>query len=213
MNVDAALDSGADALLLDLDGASAREMARQRARAFLETARRRAERPALFARVAPASSAAIDADLAALMPAAPDGVVLEDSRGRASVEQLSAKLAVWEAEAGLIDGATRIVALAARPAGVFGLGGYAGCSRRLAGLAFEGEALRAVMGAQPLALARSLLLLGAAAAGVPAIDGPFSGADEAGLRADCHAARQDGFAGKMAGDAGHVEIIDEIFGA
>lgn len=223
----AVLSCGADALALELGNSTegpARERARAAARDFLGQARDVALRPALYVRVAPVESRSIDADLAALVPAAPDGVFLEAACGGVSVQHLSAKLAVHEAEAGLEDGATRIVALCgSAPGCVFDLGAYAGASRRLAGLAFDAEALRVALGAetwrlpngeltQPFALARASILFGAAAASVPAIDAALPDiVDETALRAECLAARRDGFAAKMALRSQHVHVVNELF--
>lgn len=208
IDVSATLACGADALVLQLGPDHAR--ARARARAFVARARAVAARPLLFVRIAPATGEEIDADLAALISAAPDGVFLEQAEGAASVQHLCAKLAVWEAEAGLPDGVTRIVALAAQtPAAIFALGGYKGASPRLAGLAFDGEGLRDVMGSA--ALARALLALGAAAAGVAAIDAPYAGDDATGLAAACRVARRDGFSGLFAVSAAQVAVINGGF--
>lgn len=221
---DSALDSGADALILDLgDWANDGERARRReaARRFLAAARETSLRPALFVCVAPVESEAVDADLQALMPAEPDGVFLSQACGGTSVQHLAAKLAVQEAECGLADGATRIVASAAQtPAAIFRLETYAGASRRLAGLAFDPEALGRSLAAPaaaleltaPFALARSLTLFGASAAGVAAIDAPCGenvGEQELHLR--CRAARRDGFAAKLAVVASQIPQINKTF--
>jgi citrate lyase subunit beta/citryl-CoA lyase len=108
------------------------------------------------------------------------------------------------------------------PAAVFGLGSYAAASRRLAALAFDADELRVALGlaasrhdasvASPLAVARSLMSLAAAAAGVAAIDAPFlEDADQDGLRAECLAARRDGFSGKIAIAPAQVGIINAAF--
>lgn len=225
-DLDAALSSGADAVVVDLGDwakSAEREQARAAARRFLGRARAMEGRPALYVRVAPLESAAIDGDLAAVAPAAPDGVFLSQACGGASIQHLSAKLAVQEAECGLEDGATRIVAMATQtPAAIFELGTYAGASRRLAGLAFDTQALRLSLGARgapsapdelaaPFALARALAVFGAAAARVAAIDAPFANADADGLRADCLAARRDGFAAKLAAYPAQIRVIKETF--
>ncbi|MBI1867559.1 MAG: aldolase [Methylocystis sp.] len=223
----AALSCGADALALELGNSTdraARARAWAAARDFLGRARGLTPRPALYVRVASVEGGLIDADLAALVPLAPDGVLLEEACGGASVQHLSAKLAVHEAEAGLEDGATRIVALATQtPAGVFALGAYAGASRRLAGLAFDAAGLGDCLGvktwrlpngelASTFALARALVLFGAAAAGVAAIDAAFPDiAEETAWRAECLAARRDGFAAKMTSRPAHVHVINELF--
>ncbi len=67
---------------------------------------------------------------------------------------------------------------------------------------------RGATAAPPLSLARSLLILGAAAAGVAAIDGPEPGV---AFAASCRAAKADGFRGKIAVDAAQVAAINAIF--
>jgi citrate lyase subunit beta/citryl-CoA lyase len=226
-DLEAALASGADALVLDLgdtDDAPAPARARAVAAEFLSAAR--GPSPALLLRVAPLDSAAIDSDLAMAVAAGAFGVVLPRACGGASVQHLSAKLAVAEADRGRDDGATRIIALATQtPAAVFALGDYAGASPRLAALAFDSEPLRRALGAtldagalgaasSPLGFARAALRLAAAAAGVAAIDRPFPAVgDPAGLRAECRAARADGFSGKFAVSPAEVSEINAAFDA
>ncbi|MGD1037843.1 MAG: CoA ester lyase [Roseiarcus sp.] len=222
-----ALSSGADALIVDLEDSvapPAKSAARATAAAFLREARRRAPRPRLIVRVNPIGGGLTDADLDAVMPEAPDAILLPNSLGGASVQQLGAKLAVHEAEHGLADGATRILTIAAESArALFGFASYIGCSRRLEGLAWDGEHLSADLGAEanrladgayaaPYRLARALTLIGAAAANVSAIDSVFADfRDAEGLRAETLAARRDGFAAKMAIHPAQVPIINEVF--
>ncbi len=135
-----------------------------------------ADRPRLYVRVNGLTTGLIEADLDAVMPAGPDGVVLPKTVGGADVSHLGAKLAVREAEYGLPDGATRILAIATEnAAGVFALGTFAGASHRLMGIAWGGEDLSADLGAEanrrddgaytePYRIARAFTLLGAAAA-------------------------------------------------
>ncbi|ATQ68624.1 MULTISPECIES: aldolase/citrate lyase family protein [Methylosinus] len=218
--LDAALESEADALVLDLGG---RGDARAAAAAFLARARGRPG-PALFVKVAALGGAEIDDDLAAIVAAAAHGVALPRACGGASLQHLSAKLAVAEAMAGRDDGATRILALATQtPAAIFALGDYAGASTRLDALAFDTEELRRALGAapddaslrepgSPFAHARAGLRLAAAAAKVAAIDRPFPAqGDPAGLAAECRAARRDGFAGKLAAASWQVREINAAF--
>ena len=116
-----------------------------------------------------------------------------------------------EAEYGLADGATRIIAIATESArGVFALGTLAGASHRLAGVAWGGEDLAADVGAEanrgpgglytdPYRIARAMTLFAAAAAEVDAIDSVYTNfRDLDGLGAECREARRDGFAAKMA---------------
>jgi citrate lyase subunit beta / citryl-CoA lyase len=221
------LTSGADVLLIDLEDSvalSAKDEARRVTAEFLSEHRAKAERPRLFVRVNGLSTGLIDADLDGVMRTGPDGIVLPKTVGGADVAHLGAKLAVREAEFGLDDGATRILAIATEnAAGVFALGTFAGASHRLMGLTWGGEDLSADLGAEanrgedgaytdPYRLARSLALLGAAAASVDAIDSVFTNfRDMAGLEAECRAARRDGFVAKMAIHPAQVPVINEAF--
>jgi citrate lyase subunit beta/citryl-CoA lyase len=224
-----ALASGADALIVDLgDGvAEARKpAARAAVAAFAAAARGLAGRPRVYARVNPLASGLIEGDLDALIPAAPDGVVLPKCLGGADVQRLGAKLAVREAENGLVDGSTRVIAIATESArALFGFASYGGASQRLEGLAWGGEDLAADLHAEtnrlpdgayaaPYALARTLTLVGAVAAGVRPIDAVFTDfRDLDGLRAEALAARRDGFVAKMAIHPAQIQVINEAFSA
>ena len=222
-----ALSAEADALIVDLEDSIAFE-AKPRARAiaatFLAAAAKSADRPQLIVRVNPLDGDLTDLDLDAVMPAAPDGVMLPKSLGGASVQQFGVKIAVREARQGLEDGATKIIALATETAeAMFGLASYRACSPRLQALTWGGEDLSADLGAEtnrladgawagPYALARNLALLAAAAAHVAAIDTVFVNfRDLDGLRAEALAARRDGFSAKMAIHPAQVPIINEVF--
>ncbi|SCZ11085.1 HpcH/HpaI aldolase/citrate lyase family protein [Microvirga guangxiensis] len=221
------LTSGADVLLIDLEDSvalDAKEEARRITSAFVAEHGSKAERPRLYVRVNGLTTGMIDADLDGVMKAAPDGIVLPKTIGGADVAHLGAKLAVREAEFGLEDGATRILAIATEnAAGVFALGTFNGASHRLMGLTWGGEDLSADLGAEtnrdeggaytdPYRLARSLTLLGAAAAGVDAIDSVYTNfRDMDGLAAECRAARRDGFVAKMAIHPAQVPVINDAF--
>jgi citrate lyase subunit beta/citryl-CoA lyase len=131
---------------------------------------------------------------------------------------------VHEAEFGLDDGATRILAIATETArGIFALGTFVDASPRLMGLTWGGEDLSADVGAErnrlqegtytdPYRLARSLTLFGATAAGVDPIDAVYVNfRDEAGLLEECRAARRDGFTAKMAIHQAQVAAVNETF--
>lgn len=221
----AALLSAADAVIVDLAQAAPAERtaARTQAALFLKATRGRAGGPRLVVRVNPLDSGETDSDLDAVMAHAPDAILLPGSLGAASVQQLSAKLAVREAEFALADGSTRIIALADTARSLFGMGSYHGSSARLIGVAWSAEELRNDIGAEtdrdssgayagPYRLARDLTLIAAAAAGVAAIDTGFPGVhNEEGLRAEALAARRDGFAGKIAIDPAQAAVINGAF--
>ncbi len=203
--------SGADALVLDLGAADAPGDRAARRGAALDVllhlragggAARAApgERRTTIVRVAPLASGLLPADLDGVMAGAPDAVLLPGTVGARDLQHLAAKLAVREAERGLAAGRTRIVAMAAdTPAGVLALASLSGASPRLMALGWDPAALAAALGvgphAAPLRTARDLLLIAAAAAGVPALDCGAAG-DEPADAPD--AARRDGFAGRLA---------------
>src|SRR5271170_6539566 len=143
-----ALESGADAIIVDLAGAAPAERAGARAAAaqFLKAARGKPGGPVLIVRANALDSGETDSDLDAVMAHAPDAILLPGSLGAASVQQLSAKLAVREAEFALPDGGTRIIAVADTAQSLFNMGSYRASSTRLIGVAWSAEALRADIG-------------------------------------------------------------------
>ena len=217
------LDSGADALILDLEdsvAAANRPIARKQAREFLEA--HGPDRILRYVRVNPlASGLALD-DLAATVAGRPDGILLPKCVPD-DVRTLDHYLSAFEAAAGAPVGLIRIIAIATEtPQAVFALGGYARVSPRLEAITWGAEDLAACIGGNnktidgdydgPYRLARSLCLLAAAAAEVAAIDTIYTDfKDEAGLKAECAAARRSGFTGKMAIHPAQLAAINEAF--
>jgi len=224
--LDKALRSGADALILDLEDSVAtanKGAARRTALAFLQEQRATTARPLLYVRINALSTPLADGDLDVVMTGAPDGVVLPKAAGGVDVSLLAARLSLREALHDIADGATRVLPIATESAAaIFGLGSYKGASARLAGLTWGAEDLAADTGAlatrvdgewtEPVRVARSLALFGAAAAGVPAIDTVHTDfRDLDGLKRECTAAARDGFSGKLAIHPDQVEIINDAF--
>jgi citrate lyase subunit beta/citryl-CoA lyase len=216
------LESGADALILDLEDsvAAARPIARKLARQFLEA--HGPDRIGRYVRVNPlASGLALD-DLAATVGGCPDGILLPKCVPE-DVRTLDHYLSAFEAAAGLPVGNIRIIAIATEtPAAVFALGGYAGVSPRLEAITWGAEDLAACVGGNnrvadgtydgPYRLARSLCLLAAANAQVAALDTIYTDfKDPVGLKEECAAARRSGFAGKMAIHPAQLATINEAF--
>ena len=222
-----ALTSGAEALILDLEESVAlvaKAKAREITRDFLTATAKRAGAPAMIVRVNALQTGMTQADLDAVMPAAPFAIMLPKSEGGSDVGHLAALIAVREAENELPDGQTRIIPIATETGkGIFGLGSYARSSHRLSALTWGAEDLSADLGAEtnrlpdgsyamPYQLARSLTLFAASAAQVDAIDTVFPHfRDAAGFRAECEAARRDGFVGKMAIHPDQIAPINEVF--
>jgi citrate lyase subunit beta/citryl-CoA lyase len=221
------LTAGADALLIDLEDSvapDAKAAARETTAGFLRELHEHKKRPRLYVRVNALDTGLTDADLDAVMPAGPDGLMLPKASGGPDISHLGAKIAVREAEGDLPDGATRIIAIATETArAMFGLGTYGRASHRLIGLAWGAEDLSADHGAQtnkdangkftePYRLARSMLLYAAAAAEVLAIDTVFTDLrDLDRLRSECAEAVRDGFSAKMAIHPAQVPVINEVF--
>ncbi|MBV9492114.1 MAG: CoA ester lyase, partial [Verrucomicrobia bacterium] len=147
-----ALASPADALIIDLEDSVATERkahARLVARGFLEQAHGLPQRPSLVIRVNALNSGLTDADLKDVLAGRPDAVLLPKAEGARSVVGLDAKLTAFEAIYGIIEGATRILALATETASsLFLAGTYRDASSRLVGLSWGAEDLSVELGAE-----------------------------------------------------------------
>jgi citrate lyase subunit beta/citryl-CoA lyase len=214
----------ADALILDLeDSVAATNKPAARALTAQMLARPRGVQR-WFVRVNAFDTIDTLADLAAVMPARPDGIVLPKCRGRDDVNRLALYLDAFEAAHGAPASATRILAIATETAeSLFGLDGYRGASARLWGLMWGAEDLAASLGAfgnrgadgrygEVFRLARSLCLAGARAAGVQPIDSVYTDIrDLDGLRHETLEARRDGFTAKALIHPSHVEVVHAAF--
>ena len=218
--------AGADVVIVDLEDSVAganKAAARATAAGFISDKRHRTG-PAVFVRVNDLSTGLTGDDLAALVPAKPDGIMLPKSNSGQDVQQLAAKLRVHEAENGLPDGAIRILPIITETAaGVLAAASYAGTSARLAGLTWGAEDLSAAIGARAardengrytdvFRLARTMTILAAGAAEVAAIDTVFPDfRDMATFEKECREAERDGFTGKMAIHPAQVPVINAAF--
>src|SRR5260370_36470158 len=102
----------ADIVLVDLEDAVAeaeKPKARSMVAAFLTANAKARER--LWVRINPIQGPHALADLAAVMPAGPGGIMLPKPRGRADAELLGHYLTALEAAAGTPLGATRMILL------------------------------------------------------------------------------------------------------
>jgi citrate lyase subunit beta / citryl-CoA lyase len=214
----------ADIVIFDLEDAvtdAQKPKARSMVAEFLRAnAQHRAR---LWVRINPIQGPHALADLVAVMPAAPTGIMFPKPRGRADAELLDHYLTAFEAAAGTAVGSTRVMLLATEePASMLAIGSYAGVPR-IAAMSWGGEDLATALGASDnrgsyggydftYELARSLCLVGAAAAGVPAIEtihGDFK--DDEGLRKRAAQMRRAGYRGMLAIHPAQVDIINEAF--
>ena len=221
-----AFGAGADVVIVDLEdsvAAANKVAARATAAGFISGQRHRTG-SAVYVRVNDLSTGLTDADLAALVPAKPDGIMLPKSNSGQDVQQLAAKLRVHEAESGLPDGGIKILPIITETAaGVLAAASYTGTSARLAGLTWGAEDLSAAIGARStrdesgrytdvFRLARTMTILAAGAAEVAAIDTVFPDFhDMAAFEKECREAERDGFTAKMAIHPAQVPVINAAF--
>jgi len=227
--IEKALGGGADVVIFDLEdsvSAGAKQAARETVRESLDRLppEQRSSAPKLFVRVNALDTGLTSADLTAVMPGRPDGIMQPKTRSAADVHSLSAMLDDLEAAQGVQPGATEIIAIATETAGsLFHMGSYVEAGPRLAGMAWGAEDLSADLGASAnrdehgvytgaYQLARTLCLLGAVAAGVDPVDTVYVNfRDDDGLRREAEACAAEGFTAKMAIHPAQVPIINEVF--
>ena len=220
--------NGADALLLDLEDSVAddrQEIARKMVAEFLAANPDRSAQQ-LWVRINSLDTELALPDLAAVMPGAPDGIILPKVYSAAEVNRLSDFLLALEAREGLVQGSTKILSVATETAAsLLTFDSYLkDVSDRLVGLTWGGEDLAAALGAStnrhpvtgdyddPFLLARSLCLATARALDVQAVGVVYVDfRDLEGLEKECLRDRRSGFIGKVAIHPAQVEVINRAF--
>ena len=220
-----AAEGDADIVIFDLEDAvveSGKEGARASIAEFL-SGKSEDERARLWVRINPLDGPWAADDLAAVIPARPGGIMLPKSRGRHDVEELDRLITPLEHENGIATGSTPVIALVTETAAaMFTTGDYGGAPR-LAAMTWGAEDLADSLGAQSnkdfegdfaftYKLARSLCLLGAAAAEVvpvETIDTNFR--DLQALRKRAIEVRRQGYRGMLAIHPAQVPVINEAF--
>lgn len=218
-----ASDSAADIVLLDLEDSVSPEnkpAARTAVADFLKT---REDKHRIWVRVNPLLSGEIEADLDAIMGAAPGGLFLPKAEGKADVEALDAMLTIREAEYGIQNRSTHVAALVTEtPKAMFHCGDYEGAPRLIA-MSWGAEDLSSALGSRvqhqadgsymPMyEMARNLCLLGAVAAGCAPIETvmpEFRDLDK--LRERALMVRGQGYRGMLAIHPAQVDVINEAF--
>jgi citrate lyase subunit beta/citryl-CoA lyase len=212
--------SGADAIILDLEDSVSlanKDAARHAIVDYLA-----AEREVItLVRVNPLDGHLTAADVAAIIAARPDAIMLPKAEGAPSIAQLDL---ILRSEGAADTSLPPILPIATETAAaIFTLSSYREAKDRLLGLTWGAEDLPAAIGATtsreadgsytaPYDVARALTLFAAHAAGVAAIDTVFPAIkDEAGLAAYAARARRDGFTGMMAIHPAQVEAINAAF--
>ena len=220
--------SGADVLLLDLEDAVAparKADARKVCADYIRATKTLAKRPRLVVRINALDTPYWADDLAGIVGAGPDGVMLPKPRGGEDVHTLSIALDNAEQGAGVAAGSIKIIAIATEtPLSMISMSSYVGASTRLDALTWGAEDLSAAIGARtnreadgrtwtsPFRLARDLCLMTAVAANALPIDTVYVNfRDGEGLRLEAEEAARDGFVGKMAIHPNQVAILNEVF--
>lgn len=225
-----AAETGADVIIVDLEDSVAhanKAMARDMARDWLSAHRQQvAERKfGRWVRINALDSRMWRDDLVAVLPGAPDGIMLPKSAGPESVQELGAELYELEQRCGLPTGSVRILPLVSETAAAaITITAYATAPLpRLAGLTWGGEDLSAAIGASrkhdkdgrwtdTFRFVRAQTLLTAHARGVFALDTLHADfADTKGLKRIAEEARADGFTGMLAIHPAQVPVINAAF--
>ena len=218
-----ASDSGADIVLLDLEDSVSPENKPAARTAVADFLKMREDKHRIWVRVNPLRSGKIEADLDAIMGAAPGGLFLPKAEGKADVEALDAMLTIREAEYGIQNRSTHVAALVTEtPKAMFHCGDYEGAPRLIA-MSWGAEDLSSALGARvqhqadgsymPMyEMARNLCLLGAVAAGCAPIETvmpEFRDLDK--LRERALMVRGQGYRGMLAIHPAQVDVINEAF--
>lgn len=216
--------AGADAIIIDLEDsvtAATRPQARIHAAAHLRNADRGLP---VWVRINPVQSADALADLAAIVAARPDGIVLPKARTGADLHQLDHWLEALEAQHGHALGSIKVIALITETAqAVLSGSTFLAPPARVIGYTWGAEDLAAAVGAAAnrsadgefeytFRLARAQCLLAAAAAGIGAYDTTDTEfKDLAAVERRAQAARRDGFVGKLAIHPAQLAPIHNAF--
>jgi citrate lyase subunit beta/citryl-CoA lyase len=219
-----AMEGPTDIVLIDLEDAVATEnklAARGSVHDFIKA--NPEQRHRLWVRINPFDGPYTLGDLAAVIPANPGGIMLPKVYGRQEVEKLDHVLSALEVVNGIEEGSTPVIVLITETAeAMFKTGDYKGAPRVVA-LTWGAEDLADSIGANSnknpdgsytftYELARSLTVLGAAAAGVTPIEtisADFK--DLEALRRRAESVRRDGFRGMLAIHPAQIEVINQAF--
>lgn len=220
-----AKSSAADALILDLEdsvAAANRPAARRLGAEFIKASEGRG--PMLFVRINPVGTPDCVADLDAIVPAAPVCLMVPKPDSPATLVELDRMIGEREVRAGLPSGQIKVLAIASEtPVAVLNLSQYAHPPPRLCALTWGAEDLSAALGAVAnrdadgeflftYRVVRSLCLIAAKAAGVPAIETLHADfRDEEGLKRAAGKAQREGFSGMLAIHPAQVEPINAAF--
>jgi citrate lyase subunit beta/citryl-CoA lyase len=215
--------SPADALILDLEDSVAADN-RPAARALVKEYLQEKHRQAIWVRINPLGSEDFIRDIEAVTASKPVGFVVPKPDGPQALNVIDAHLITRETAAGLPHGTIKLLPVATEtPIAALSLQDYRSRPPRLAAMTWGAEDLSAALGAAgnrddtgefllTYRIVRSLCLIAAKAADVPAIETLHADfRDAKGLERAARAAQREGFAGMLAIHPDQVAVINEAF--
>src|SRR5262245_31602681 len=209
--------SGADVLIQELEDFTPPKL-RPQARAIASDlyASWRAAGAVVAVRVNPLEQDGID-DLAAVMRGRPDIVALPKVAEPHHVVRLDAEVSRFEREYGIPEGSTALLPNIELARGLVQTGAIAAASRRTIGCLIASEDLAADLGAErgrdglELAYCRQRFIVECRAAGVVAVDCPYTFSDVEGVERETRWARRLGYVAKSLVDPAHAAVVNGIF--
>ncbi len=218
-------ESGADALILDLEDAvapSQKSAARAHVAQLIE--QEKTGEWAFFVRVNALDTGLTLDDMAAVVKPGLDALLIPKADSAADVMRIAHYLDALENRSGVSQGSVKIAVVCTEtPKAMFNLGSYAPAHPRLVALTWGAEDLGAALGATdnkesdgawtfPYQVARAQCLFAAAAGEVAPIDTLFADfKDTEGLERDCRRSRRDGFYGRIAIHPDQVATINRCY--
>ena len=212
----AAPASGADVLIQELEDFTPPHL-RQAARALAGELYPawRAAGAIVAVRVNPLDGDGMD-DLAAVMRGRPDIVALPKVAEPVQVVRLDEAVARFEREYGIPQGTTGLLPNIEFARGLVQLGAIAGASKRVSACLLASEDLAADLGAErapdgaELIYCRQRFLVECVAAGVVAVDCPYTWSDIEGVTRDTRWARRLGYVARSLVDPAHAAVINGL---
>ncbi|WP_298242706.1 CoA ester lyase [uncultured Bradyrhizobium sp.] len=211
------LDSGADALIVDLEDFTP-PARRAEARSLLDAYVRGCRQQQRLAAVR-INALETDGllDLAAAMTARPDVIAYPMSDSAAQMHALDAAITHWEHQLGLNPSSTEILPVCETALGVVEVRAMAAATPRIRGALLGAEDLAndlcAERGADGLELdyARKRFVLEARAAGIEPIDAPYTFSDVEGAIREATLSRRLGYRSKSLVLPEHAQRLNEVF--
>lgn len=216
--------SGADAVILDLEDAvtvDRRPLARQSIAEWLQAGERRVP---MWVRINPVQTVDALQDLAAIVPARPDGIVLPKARNGADVLKADHWLEALESAHGLPNNSIALLPMITETAqAMLSLASFVPTVQRVRGMTWGAEDLATELGAagnrdesgvydMPYQLASAGCLYTSAAAGVLAIDTVDTEIkDLATVESRARASRRAGYSGKLAIHPAQIAALHAAF--